>query len=67
MDVRRGQMIRGEMGSSRSEGHEEVRRGTARDLLESGLFGAWKEIIGDEDSLSFARKLRKLAQERHRG
>jgi len=42
------------------------RRMTARDLLNSGLVGLWADRTDIKDSSSYARYLRKLAQERHR-
>ena len=42
------------------------RGGTARDLLESPLFGLWADREDIEDSVAYARRLRSLAEERHR-
>ena len=40
------------------------RRMTARDLLNSGLVGLWKDRTDIKDSVSFARELRKRASHR---
>ena len=37
---------------------------TARDLLQSGLVGLWADRKDIEDSLTFARRLRKQAEQR---
>ena len=39
---------------------------TARDLLQSGLVGLWADREDIDDSLSFARRLRKEAERRQR-
>ena len=39
---------------------------TAKDLLESGLAGIWKDRDDIKDSLAYARKLREQAQNRRR-
>jgi len=43
----------------------EKRQMTGKDLLESGLFGIWKDRTDIGDTLEFARKLRKQAETRH--
>lgn len=42
------------------------RRMTARDLLNCGFVGLWKDRTDIKDSIAFARELRKRAQQRHR-
>ena len=44
-----------------------VRRGTAADLLASGLFGIWKDRTDITDSIEFARDLRRRAEHRSHG
>ena len=44
-----------------------VARGTAADLLASGLFGIWKNRTDITDSLEFARELRRRAEQRPHG
>jgi hypothetical protein len=39
---------------------------TAGDLLQSPLFGIWKDRTDIGDSIQFARKLRTEAEQRHR-
>lgn len=61
--------VRGMSGSvSYGKGGKEAtphkRRMTARDLLQSGLVGIWKDRKDIGDSQSFARKLRERAQRR---
>jgi hypothetical protein len=38
---------------------------TGKDLVDSGLFGIWKDRTDIGDSLEYARKLRKQAETRH--
>jgi hypothetical protein len=38
---------------------------TGKDLVDSGLFGIWKNRTDIGDSLEFARRLRKQAETRH--
>jgi hypothetical protein len=45
-------------------GSERKRGGTARQLLESGLVGIWKDRTDIPDSPTFARELRERAQKR---
>ena len=45
-------------------GPERKRRGTARQLLKSGLVGLWKDRADIADSPIFARELRERAQRR---
>ena len=42
-------------------------RGTGTDLLESGLFGIWKDRTDITDSVEFARELRRRAEQRRNG
>ncbi len=44
-----------------------VARGTAADLLASGLFGIWKNRTDITDSLEFAKELRRRAEQRPHG
>ena len=44
-----------------------VARGTAADLLASGLFGIWKNRTDITDSFEFARELRRRAEQRPHG
>ncbi len=49
---------------AKEPGTEHTRQMTARDLLESGLVGLWKDRKDIGDSLQFARKLRYEAEHR---
>jgi hypothetical protein len=42
----------------------EVKHGTGADLLASDLFGIWKDRADIEDTIEFARELRRRAEQR---